>query len=178
MRRQAMAARLERQWRDGAGLADRQHPVNMRKKLASARVLPSELWAQIIRLECDEQETGHAGEMPGRGFSHLVSSGKMNESIAQVGGRAGIGAARLSLEPFAFGGDLVNQGHGVLATTRKTSRHGRPGEVFVPRYQKTIPYFRAPGIGPDMFSHKQVWAAIDAIADRYGFSASGLAKKA
>jgi len=29
-----------------------------------------------------------------------------------------------------------------------------------------------------MFSHKQVWGAIDAIADRYGFSASGLAKKA
>jgi phage repressor protein C with HTH and peptisase S24 domain len=28
-----------------------------------------------------------------------------------------------------------------------------------------------------MFSHKQVWAAIDTIADRYGFSASGLAKK-
>jgi phage repressor protein C with HTH and peptisase S24 domain len=28
-----------------------------------------------------------------------------------------------------------------------------------------------------MFSHKQVWAAIDTIAERYGFSASGLAKK-
>jgi len=28
-----------------------------------------------------------------------------------------------------------------------------------------------------MFSHKQVWAAIDTIADRYGYSASGLAKK-
>ena len=28
-----------------------------------------------------------------------------------------------------------------------------------------------------MFTHKQVWAAIDTIADRYGFSASGLAKK-
>ncbi|MGE0006484.1 MAG: helix-turn-helix transcriptional regulator [Parvibaculaceae bacterium] len=29
-----------------------------------------------------------------------------------------------------------------------------------------------------MFTHKQVWAAIDIIAERYGFSASGLAKKA
>jgi phage repressor protein C with HTH and peptisase S24 domain len=29
-----------------------------------------------------------------------------------------------------------------------------------------------------MFSHKQVWAAIDTVAERYGFSASGLAKKA
>ena len=29
-----------------------------------------------------------------------------------------------------------------------------------------------------MFTHKQVWAAIDTIAERYGFSASGLAKKA
>lgn len=29
-----------------------------------------------------------------------------------------------------------------------------------------------------MFTHKQVWAAIDTIADRYGFSPSGLAKKA
>jgi phage repressor protein C with HTH and peptisase S24 domain len=29
-----------------------------------------------------------------------------------------------------------------------------------------------------MFSHKQVWTAIDTIAERYGFSASGLAKKA
>jgi phage repressor protein C with HTH and peptisase S24 domain len=29
-----------------------------------------------------------------------------------------------------------------------------------------------------MFSHKQVWSAIDTIAERYGFSASGLAKKA
>lgn len=29
-----------------------------------------------------------------------------------------------------------------------------------------------------MFTHKQVWGAIDAVADRYGFSASGLAKKA
>jgi phage repressor protein C with HTH and peptisase S24 domain len=29
-----------------------------------------------------------------------------------------------------------------------------------------------------MFTHKQVWAAIDVIAERYGFSASGLAKKA
>jgi phage repressor protein C with HTH and peptisase S24 domain len=29
-----------------------------------------------------------------------------------------------------------------------------------------------------MFTHKQVWSAIDTIADRYGFSASGLAKKA
>lgn len=28
-----------------------------------------------------------------------------------------------------------------------------------------------------MFSHKQVWAAIDTVAERYGFSASGLAKK-
>jgi phage repressor protein C with HTH and peptisase S24 domain len=28
-----------------------------------------------------------------------------------------------------------------------------------------------------MFTHKQVWAAIDTIAERYGFSASGLAKK-
>ncbi len=28
-----------------------------------------------------------------------------------------------------------------------------------------------------IFSHKQVWAAIDTIAERYGFSASGLAKK-
>ena len=28
-----------------------------------------------------------------------------------------------------------------------------------------------------MFTHKQVWAAIDAVAERYGFSASGLAKK-
>jgi phage repressor protein C with HTH and peptisase S24 domain len=28
-----------------------------------------------------------------------------------------------------------------------------------------------------MFTHKQVWGAIDTIADRYGFSASGLAKK-
>ena len=28
-----------------------------------------------------------------------------------------------------------------------------------------------------MFSHKQVWNAIDTIAERYGFSASGLAKK-
>jgi phage repressor protein C with HTH and peptisase S24 domain len=28
-----------------------------------------------------------------------------------------------------------------------------------------------------MFTHKQVWAAIDIIAERYGFSASGLAKK-
>jgi phage repressor protein C with HTH and peptisase S24 domain len=28
-----------------------------------------------------------------------------------------------------------------------------------------------------MFSHKQVWNAIDVIAERYGFSASGLAKK-
>jgi phage repressor protein C with HTH and peptisase S24 domain len=28
-----------------------------------------------------------------------------------------------------------------------------------------------------MFQHKQVWNAIDTIADRYGFSASGLAKK-
>ena len=28
-----------------------------------------------------------------------------------------------------------------------------------------------------MFTHKQVWNAIDTIADRYGFSASGLAKK-
>jgi phage repressor protein C with HTH and peptisase S24 domain len=28
-----------------------------------------------------------------------------------------------------------------------------------------------------MFSHKQVWNAIDIIAERYGFSASGLAKK-
>jgi phage repressor protein C with HTH and peptisase S24 domain len=29
-----------------------------------------------------------------------------------------------------------------------------------------------------MFNHKQVWSAIDTIAERYGFSASGLAKKA
>ena len=29
-----------------------------------------------------------------------------------------------------------------------------------------------------MFTHKQVWGAIDSVADRYGFSASGLAKKA
>ena len=29
-----------------------------------------------------------------------------------------------------------------------------------------------------MFTHKQVWAAIDTIAGRYGFSASGLAKRA
>jgi phage repressor protein C with HTH and peptisase S24 domain len=29
-----------------------------------------------------------------------------------------------------------------------------------------------------MFTHKQVWTAIDTIAERYGFSASGLAKKA
>ena len=29
-----------------------------------------------------------------------------------------------------------------------------------------------------MFSHKQVWNAIDVVAERYGFSASGLAKKA
>ncbi len=29
-----------------------------------------------------------------------------------------------------------------------------------------------------MFSHKQVWNAIDVIAERYGYSASGLAKKA
>jgi phage repressor protein C with HTH and peptisase S24 domain len=29
-----------------------------------------------------------------------------------------------------------------------------------------------------MFSHKQVWSAIDVIAERYGFSPSGLAKKA
>lgn len=29
-----------------------------------------------------------------------------------------------------------------------------------------------------MFTHKQVWNAIDVIAERYGFSASGLAKKA
>jgi phage repressor protein C with HTH and peptisase S24 domain len=28
-----------------------------------------------------------------------------------------------------------------------------------------------------MFTHKQVWTAIDTIAERYGFSASGLAKK-
>lgn len=28
-----------------------------------------------------------------------------------------------------------------------------------------------------MFTHKQVWAAIDTIAERYGFSPSGLAKK-
>ncbi len=28
-----------------------------------------------------------------------------------------------------------------------------------------------------MFTHKQVWSAIDTIAERYGFSASGLAKK-
>ena len=28
-----------------------------------------------------------------------------------------------------------------------------------------------------MFTHKQVWAAIDTIAERHGFSASGLAKK-
>ena len=28
-----------------------------------------------------------------------------------------------------------------------------------------------------MFSHKQVWAAIDTIAERYGYSASGLAEK-
>lgn len=28
-----------------------------------------------------------------------------------------------------------------------------------------------------MFSHKQVWAAIDTIAERYGYSASGLSKK-
>ena len=28
-----------------------------------------------------------------------------------------------------------------------------------------------------MFTHKQVWAAIDTIAERYGYSASGLAKK-
>lgn len=29
-----------------------------------------------------------------------------------------------------------------------------------------------------MFTHKQVWTAIDVIAERYGYSASGLAKKA
>jgi phage repressor protein C with HTH and peptisase S24 domain len=29
-----------------------------------------------------------------------------------------------------------------------------------------------------MFSHKQVWNAIDVVAERYGFSPSGLAKKA
>ncbi len=29
-----------------------------------------------------------------------------------------------------------------------------------------------------MYSHKQVWNAIDVVAERYGFSASGLAKKA
>src|SRR3954449_6755665 len=29
-----------------------------------------------------------------------------------------------------------------------------------------------------MFSHKRVWAAIAAIAERYGYSASGLARKA
>jgi phage repressor protein C with HTH and peptisase S24 domain len=29
-----------------------------------------------------------------------------------------------------------------------------------------------------MFQHKQVWHAIDTVAERYGFSASGLAKKA
>jgi len=29
-----------------------------------------------------------------------------------------------------------------------------------------------------MFTHKQVWGAIDTVADRHGFSASGLAKKA
>ena len=28
-----------------------------------------------------------------------------------------------------------------------------------------------------MLTHKQVWNAIDTIAERYGFSASGLAKK-
>jgi phage repressor protein C with HTH and peptisase S24 domain len=28
-----------------------------------------------------------------------------------------------------------------------------------------------------MFTHKQVWSAIDTVAERYGFSASGLAKK-
>lgn len=28
-----------------------------------------------------------------------------------------------------------------------------------------------------MFTHKQVWSAIDTIAERYGYSASGLAKK-
>lgn len=28
-----------------------------------------------------------------------------------------------------------------------------------------------------MFTHKQVWAAIDTIAERYGYSASGLARK-
>ena len=28
-----------------------------------------------------------------------------------------------------------------------------------------------------MFSHSQIWSAIDAIAERYGYSASGLARK-
>src|SRR5436305_745433 len=36
---------------------------------------------------------------------------------------------------------------------------------------------RPKAAGRVMFTHKQVWAAIDTIADRYGFSASGLAKK-
>jgi phage repressor protein C with HTH and peptisase S24 domain len=40
-----------------------------------------------------------------------------------------------------------------------------------------LPWFKIFQEGP-MFSHKQVWNAIDVIAERYGFSASGLAKKA
>src|SRR6476660_6824239 len=35
-----------------------------------------------------------------------------------------------------------------------------------------------PAAEPGMLSHAQIWSALDSLAARYGFSASGLAKKA
>lgn len=157
--------------------------MEMGKELPAARRLVTKLRPYGSTVKGHQQKALLAVEMAARRFLRLGCGGEMDVAIREIDRGAIETAFRLGGAPQRLRHDLVDEG--------QFGCHGGPGggdagpPIALPHGLPSVTcsciLFLDAGLmrneGVAMFTHKQVWNAIDVIAERYGFSASGLAKK-
>src|SRR2546423_1450536 len=107
----------ERQWLYPSHRGERQIAVKMRKQITAARSLPSQRFAERVRVDRDQQQILDAGEILGRGRADLRGGGEMDEAVAHIDRRTAEHTLTLGLTPKCVLADLVNGRHGAAPTS-------------------------------------------------------------
>src|SRR5262249_13121622 len=96
--------------------------VEMREEIAPAGGLPLQRVAEIDRVELHEHQVALPREVSAQGLLELDTGREVDEPVAQVHGRAAVGACGGGLAPLLGGTDLVDTRHRSPAYQAKGQR--------------------------------------------------------
>lgn len=80
----------------------------MWEQSTAAGGFPHEPIAKAVGIDRDQQQISLAGKVLGGCFRHLIGSGKMNEAVREIDGRAAKDAVTFGLMPERGRTDFIN----------------------------------------------------------------------